>query len=249
MSYKILFSNLGYARGINGSLWHHVSRIGRYFYSSIPAQEQSLGPFKDIIVREQPDLCCVVEIDRGSFNSAYYNQLQFLTDDDYKFHDIADKYGEGNPIGRLPLHQGKSNAFLAKKETIFEKLYFINGSKRLIYKIDLSGDIVLFFAHFSLNRKVRAAQFSEVNNLVKVAGKNVIILADFNIFQGFSELQPLLDGLDLVVLNDEAEPTFTFHKRKLALDLCICSRNLVSRAKLRVIPQPFSDHAALLVEV
>src|SRR5262249_1023438 len=77
----------------------------------------------------------------------------------------------------------------------------------------------------------------------------VILLGDFNIHAGFGELAPLLHENELEVLNKEEHPTFTFHKKQMALDLCICSRAIAPHIDLRIIPQPYSDHAALLLKV
>ena len=78
MTQKILFSNIGYAKGIDGTLWQHLSRAGRYLYCRVPTQTLVLGQLKAIIDLEQPDLCCFVEIDSGSLHSAYVNQLKLL---------------------------------------------------------------------------------------------------------------------------------------------------------------------------
>ena len=51
----------------------------------------------------------------------------------------------------------------------------------------------------------------------------------------------------IVLLNKEDVPTFTFHQRQLVLDLCLCTPGIAERADLRVVPQPYSDHAALVV--
>lgn len=246
--HKIFFSNVGYAKGIDGTLAQHVQRFHRHLYFGVPPQQQVLAQLKSIIKHEDPDLCCFVEVDRGSFHSSYFNQLNYLVDDDYCHYDIADKYGENNPLGRLPLFQGKSNAFISKQQLDFQKLYFKRGSKRLIYRIGLPNNITLYFGHFSLQEKVRALQLAELRNFIQTHDGEVIIMADFNIMQGFKELRPLLDRTDLMVLNDEAEHTFRLHRRSWALDLCICSQSLAERVTLRVIPQPYSDHAALLIE-
>ncbi len=246
---RILFSNIGYAKGIDGSLQQHITRFGRNFYCKIPIQEQTLSQLKTIIETEAPDLCCLVEVDKGSFQSAYFNQIEALIDKNYHFHDIADKYGENSVMGRMPMHKGRSNAFLAKKPLEFQRLYFTNGTKRLIYQITLDNNITVFFAHFSLEKSVRALQFKEIRLLIQKTEGNIILLADFNIMQGFGELKPLLDGTNLKILNDEDHPTFTFHRRKLALDLCLCSENLLPHIDLKIIPQNFSDHAALLVSL
>lgn len=249
MGQKILFSNIGYAKGIDGTLWQHFCRFNRHFYCSIPLQQQVLGQLKHIIQQEQPDLCCFVEIDEGSFQSARFNQMQALMDDSYHFHDMADKYGINNMLSRVPFHKGKNNGFMAKSVLPFERLYFDFGSKRLLYKVILPGDIHVFFGHFSLNRKNRLRQFQVLNRLARECPGQVVVLADFNIMNGFSELAPVLEGTDLQILNNEHEHTFTFHKRQLALDVCLCSKSLGDRVNLKIIPQPFSDHAALLIEI
>ncbi len=245
---KILFSNIGYAKGIDGSLWQHIAMSGRHLYCPVPVQQQVLNQLRAIIDDKQPDLCCFVEVDSGSFHSAGLNQINALMDDTYHFHDISAKYGEDTALRNFWFHQGKSNGFIARQEFPFERLYFKNGTKRLIYKIGVADGVTLYFAHFSLNRQTRIRQFDEVKALVGASG-DVIILADFNIMAGFGELKPLIEDGNLRLLNDEKETTFTFHKRKRTLDLCLCSAGLAERVALKIIPQPFSDHAALLVEL
>jgi len=249
MVQKILFSNIGYAKGIDGTLWQHLSRAGRYLYCRVPTQTLVLGQLKAIIDLEQPDLCCFVEIDSGSLHSAYLNQLKTLMDDDYYFFDIANKYGQGNWRQYMPLSKGRSNAFMSKRELKFDRLYFKHGTKRLMYRVELHGNIHVFFAHFSLDRRVRVRQLEDVRALMEACPGESILLADFNIMYGFSELDPLLKESEFMLLSKEDRHTFTFHNRKLALDLCICSKSLSERITLKVVDQPFSDHEALLVEV
>lgn len=249
MVQKILFSNIGYAKGIDGSLFGHIRYFHRHFFSAAPAQREVLSQLKDIIETEKPDLCCFVEIDSGSFQSAGLNQMQELTDDVYAYYDISPKYGEDSLVGRLPLHGGNSNGFISKTKLAFEKLSFRYGTKRLIYRINVAPDMVLYFAHFSLNRNVRVQQFREVHDLIEQETSGVMLLADFNILHGLSELQPLLADTGLQLLNRETEHTFTFHKRTEILDLCLCTPDIGDRVDLKIIPQPFSDHAALLVDI
>ncbi|MCC7037784.1 MAG: hypothetical protein IT560_10830 [Alphaproteobacteria bacterium] len=248
MAFKVLFSNIGYARGIDGTLWQHICRINRNFYCTIPLQQQVLMQLKGIIASIRPDICCFVEIDEGSVHSARFNQIKYLLDDEYRHYDIADKYGPGNWLNRLPLHFGKSSAFMSRVDYPFDKLYFTTGSKRLIHRIALPNGVMLYFTHFSLQKKVRRRQFAELRKLIDDQGVPVIVMADFNIMHGFAELQPFLDGAGLVILNDEQQPTFRLHRTTKALDLCICSRSLADKMDLKIIQQPFSDHEALLLE-
>jgi endonuclease/exonuclease/phosphatase family metal-dependent hydrolase len=249
MIQKILFSNIGYAKGIDGSLFGHLRYFHRHFYSGAPTQRKVLQQLRNIIHDETPDLCCFVEIDSGSFQSAGLNQMHELTDDHYSYYDISHKYGENSLVSRLPMHGGNSNGFISKSEIKFEKLSFRYGTKRLIYRMNLDQDTVLYFAHFSLNRKVRIQQFREVHDLLAQESGEVILLADFNILHGFSELNPLLIDTGLKLLNREEEHTFTFHRQSKVLDLCLCTPGIHDRLDLKIIPQPYSDHAALLVDI
>ena len=246
---KILFSNIGYARGIDGSLWHHISRIGRHFYCPVPPQQFVLSQLKDVMRREEPDLCCFVEIDKGAMHSSYFNQMDAIRDDTYRYHDITNKYGEDHWRSRMPFHTSKCNGFLAKQDFLFEKLYFKAGRKRLIYKMILPQNIVVYFAHFSLQNQVRAEQFKEVQDYILSDGRASIVLADFNIFQGFSEISSLLEKANLKLLNRDDEYTFTFHKRRRILDLCLASESIADKINLKIIPQPYSDHAALFLDL
>lgn len=245
---KILFSNLGYATGINGTLRQHAGKALRHAFQTKPMQNKILAQFRAMIAQHKPDLCCVVEIDQGSLHSGYFNQMEALKSADYPFFDIADKYGPGSRFSKLPFHEGKSNGFLARQAQTFSHHYFQHGTKRLIYKIALQSDLTLFFAHFSLNAKTRANQFVEMKRMAEQEPGGVIIFGDFNIFTGPHELKHLLEGDFLCLLNTPDIPTFRFYRWQHTLDLCLCSPSLMDGFRLQVIDQPFSDHDALLLE-
>ncbi len=245
----ILMSNLGYLRGIDGRLIQHLLYAHRHFYCPVDIQKRALQQLIALMEAENPDLCCFVEIDKGSSTSANFNQIEMLTGDAYPFYDIENKYAHDSKLRQLPRSKGKSNAFVAKNNYPFEKMSFDHGTKRLIYKIELAKNLTLFFAHFSLRRQVRAQQLLQVRRMLEETPGEQILLGDFNILTGLKELQPLLHGSNFVLMNKEDVPTFTFHKFEKLLDLCICSKSLEKRIDLRIIPQPYSDHAALLLKL
>ena len=249
MSYKILFSNIGYARGIDGSLKQHITRSIRHLYCSLPAQEVVIGQLREILKMNKPDICCFVEIDKGSLLSGSYNQIEALINQDYSYHAVAGKYGENSFRQYFPFYKGKSNGFIAKEELLFEQLNFENGVKKLLYAIKLPGDITLLFAHFSLRHSIRQKQFIEIKKILQNYNEKVILLADFNILKGLGELDTFLKDDSLRLLNNPDTPTFMFHKKKLLLDLCLYTPALEGKLDIQIIPQPFSDHAALLVKV
>ncbi len=248
-SYKILMSNLGYARGISGQFSHHVRYMHRHFYCTPAVQKHALGQLSTLIAREDPDICCFVEIDKGSVTSAGYNQLLSLVNAKYRYFDIENKYGPTSRLRSFFVTKGKSNGFMAKRDFSYERIYFHRGTKRLIYKIELEANLSLFFSHLALTKSVRRAQLLEVRELMRHVPGEAIFLGDFNILSGLAELSPLLDRSDIILLNREDVPTFTFHKRELVLDLCFCTRKVAALSRLTVVPQAYSDHAALVLEV
>ena len=243
----ILMGNLGYLRGINGCLSQHFRYAYRHIYCSQDVQRACIQQVIELIEKEAPDICCFVEIDKGSAGPSNFNQLEALVTEQYSFFDIENKYGPLSRLRSLPLTRGKSNGFLAKRHMHYEKIFFTHGTKRLIYKISIAPDITLFFAHFSLKQKTRAMQLLQVRDIVKDTQGEVIVLGDFNIKSGFGELAPLVNEAHLVVMNQENVPTFRFHKWQVPLDICLCSRGIAEHAQLKVIPQPYSDHEALLL--
>jgi endonuclease/exonuclease/phosphatase family metal-dependent hydrolase len=248
-SCKILFINLGYARGIGGRLSEHIRYAYRHFYCSPAIQRQSLDQLNRLIKEEEPDLCCFVEIDQGSFGSARFNQLKHLVSENHAFSDIQNKYAPESLLRSFAVTSGKSNGFISKIKYDFERLYFTCGFKRLVYKIKLAKNTTVFFAHFSLKKSVRARQLLEARDLMRREEGEAIFLGDFNILSGLQEIEPLLDGGRFVLLNRSDVPTFLFHKRALVLDLCVCSRAISKEAFLKIVPQSYSDHAALVLEV
>ncbi len=246
---KILLSNLGYLRGINGCLSQHLRYSYRHIYCSQAVQQAYMDQVIGIIRQEEPDICCFVEIDKSSAVTTSFSQLETLAAGEYPFFDIENKYGPLSRLRQLPLTRGKSNGFISKRKLPYEKIFFTHGTKRLIYRIAIEPNVTLFFAHFSLKKATRAKQLLQTKEILKGTPGEIILLGDFNIHSGFGELAPLLDENHLVLLNQEEVPTFRFHTVRLPLDLCICSRGIAKRTQLKIIPQPYSDHEALLLTV
>lgn len=249
MKQRILLSNMGYARNISGSFAHHMLFSYRHFHASHRAQKKSLDGLKRIIHTHNPDICCLLEIDRGSVNNAHFNQIHALIDPHYHFYDIENKYAAESKLAKMSVSNGKCNGFIAKSKYDYQKLYLSTGAKRLVYQLKLSDSLTLFFTHFSLKKETRRRQFADLRSMVKDTPGEVIIMGDFNIFSGFQEAGPLLDDLPLTILSNPRIPTFTFARWKMCLDLCIVSESLAERCQLQVIPQPYSDHDALLLEI
>jgi hypothetical protein len=140
---RILFSNLGYATGINGTLRQHAGKVLRHAFQTRAMQHKILAQFNTIIEATNPDLCCLVELDQGSIHSGYFNQMKALISAQYPVFDIADKYGPQSHLSGMLFHRGKSNGFLAKNPQTFDRLYFEHGTKRARLDVILRP----FFTH------------------------------------------------------------------------------------------------------
>ncbi len=246
---KILMSNIAYARGFDGALGRHVGRAYRHVYCSKAVQQNVMGDVKRLLDREKPDVCCFVEVERGGKGAKAFDQLRSLLDERFMYSDIANKYFAKGRYKWIPVLGRKCNAFCANRPLEFEHVYLDAGIKRLVYQITVNPKLTLFFAHFSLRRKVRKLQFESLAKVLQKTPGEHLVMGDFNVFGGPEEIAPFLGSTGLEVLNDPKLPTFRFHRRRSLVDLAMVSPSLRHRAELRIVEQPYSDHAALILDL
>lgn len=154
--FKILLLNLGYCTGINGSSLQYFFKCYRYFYLPRKVEKSILDKLKTVILKENPDLICLMEIKQGE-------QIKTLIDNEYPFSSIETKYGKKSLLRKFPFFKNNSNAFIAKNKLLFRQYYLKNGIKKLVYEIALPNNISLVMAHFSLNKRTRNKQFKEMH--------------------------------------------------------------------------------------
>ncbi|WAJ30709.1 endonuclease/exonuclease/phosphatase family protein [Antarcticirhabdus aurantiaca] len=248
MTLRIVYANLGYSRDINGSIVHHVSRLHHHIYTPVAAQMRSLGFVKDTLRGLKPDLSCFVEVDQGSLTNGFLDQLPHLTEEHHTHVQVDSKYAREKRFGRMSISRGKSNAFLATKPITFESRYLDHGRKRLVYDIDIEGTRVMI-AHCSLSHRTRIQQFEQLASWIDEREGPTVLMGDFNIFHGVSELRPLLRSGMLFHLNRAMGPTFRFGPYRASLDTCLVSMDIASRCELQIIEQPVSDHHMLRLDI
>ncbi len=234
-----MFLNLQYAIGINGS-WRKILRhFPRYFYCGAKVRKNVCSDLKKVLVREQPDVLCLVE--------TYADHVRGLLDENYTFYDVESKYGIKSFLRKMPGFRRRSNAFLARKDLDFQKHFLKNGAKKLIYEMKISEDTGLFMGHFSLFKNIRKRQFTELTELARKY-KKVIICGDFNIFSGYKELEFMLESLDLTIVERGGRKTFPSGNPRLHLDLFLCSRDMEIK-EMRVLEDQLSDHLSIILEI
>ena len=236
-NFKILITNLQYGIGIDGSAKDWLLKGHRVFHLPKKIEKIFLDKFKKIIQEENPDLICINEIKK--------NQIIKLMNKKYQYHNTETKYGpEGNLRKRIPFHKHNCNATLSKHNLKIEKKFLKNGNKKLFYEINLPNNIKLSFFHFSLNKRTRQKQFQEIYELYK-HHPSKIICGDFNIIYGFKELDRLIKKLDLKRAHQN--PNFPASRPSRSFDLVLHSPHL--QIKSKILPDIFSDHLAILIEI
>lgn len=238
--------NLGYATGLDGSLRSYLTQWYRYLYTPRWIIRQVRQSLYQLLNREQPDLCCFVEI---------HHKHGFVPHPRaYRSH-IDNKYGRFSLRRFLPFYRDNCNGFFSHQPLRFTKRYFAHGAKKLIYDIQLGNPLTsltasslsLLLVHFSLKYKTRRRQCAELAEILRGRGPT-IVCGDFNILRGARELRMFAESCGLRIINAH-QPTFpAVHPRK-ALDLFLCPKAM-GEVSARVIGDVrVSDHLPVLLEV
>lgn len=230
--------NLGYATGLDGSMKSYFLRWYRYLYTPRWIIRKVRMSIYNLLNRENPDLCCFVEIHRHHGFVPHPHA--------YTSH-IDNKYGRFSVLRYLPFFRDNCNGFFSHHHLQCKKRYFKNGSKKLVYEIEMGNGLVLLMVHFSLRRDVRRLQFRELKKMIN-GRHNVIVCGDFNIFRGLREVHSLAESCNLQIIHT-AGHTFPAVSPKKTLDLFLCPKSL-HHASARVFSDvQVSDHLPVMLEV
>lgn len=237
--FRILLYNVGYSTELDGSIRNYVLRFYRYLYTPRTIIRRVRQTIYHLLQREQPDVCCFVEVHRKKGYVPHPHA--------YTCGDVDNKYGQRSVLRRLPFLRDNCNGFYSKQPLSFEKTYFQNGTKKLIYDIKLRPDLSLLVVHFALGRRVRRKQCEELKRLIRQRG-NVIVCGDFNIFKGTGELQSLAHACDLQIVSPPGA-TFPAVNPRKTLDLFLCPKSLGDVSARVLSGVHASDHLPVMLEM
>ncbi len=236
--FRVLLMNVGYATGLDGSMRSYLTQWYRYLYTPQRIIRQVRQSIYGLLNRENPDLCCFVEIHR---------RHGFVPHPHAYTSHIDNKYGRFSPLRFMPFFRDNCNGFFSHHQLQFKKRYFKNGSKKLIYDINLGNGMSLLLIHFSLNRDTRKLQFRELKKILK-GRPNTLICGDFNIFRGTRELHSLAESCNLKIVNAHS-PTFPAARPKRALDLFLAPKSLEHVSASVMGDVQVSDHLPVMLEM
>lgn len=257
---RILSFNTGYLLGYQNVLWGYVPPPVQSLVGDGEVEQRNFERLVELIDREQPDIVGLVELDQGSHRTTTAGQFRTLVD---RLQDnglpysgqAANKYGQHRVISSLPFYRHLGNAVLSRDDiqVTTHTHYLTTGRKRLVIEVDLSSDVVLFLVHLSLRASTREQQLGELAELVgrRAGERQVIVTGDFNIFDGFEELDEFRErtGLEMQV------PGATIPERPFD-DLLLSSRTIdlflssptISVEQCRVLDEQLSDHRPVVLE-
>jgi len=235
---KVLLLNLGYLSGLDGSMHDYVCHGARYLHTPAKIAAGVEDAVMQLLTREEPDVCCFLELHK---KSAMVKDMR-----GYPCADVDNKYGLKSLLRRLPFFRDNCNGFFAKKEIPYKKYYFHEGSKKLIYELELDGGVSLIMCHFSLSKHVRQEQFRELEKIIGT-GKKVILCGDFNLFGGTGEIEDLMTTCDLHPGNLTGATFPACHPMK-AFDQFLCSPGVRVTRCQAVTGFHGSDHLPVMLE-
>lgn len=206
----------------------------------------------NMIKRENPDVCCFLEVNKGASNRAFVNQMKELSSlVKYPFFDMETKYARNSVFRYVPFFSSNCNGFLAKEKFEIKKYFIRKSAKGLIYEVLLDDKISLFSAHFSVWNWIRKSQYEQILEIIlnrKNDSREVILCGDFNLFWGNEDFQKFVKSCDLDVVNEPSDKTFPACKPKKVIDLFLVSKK-VKVKNLKVLHDQFSDHLPVLMEI
>ena len=245
---KILFYNLGYCRGITGSLASYMQKGMAVAYHTQKSQKNVLDEIVHIINQENPDVFAYAEISLGALRNQRFNQHAYLTQQLAKTHAeiSASKYGQ-SMFTLLPFHAGNGNGAVSFVPGEISPHYLRHSRKKLVVVIK-TEHVTIFSVHLPLVSADRKAQLTELVELVNECHGDVVVCGDFNIFGGINELEYIRTQTNLQ-LAGERSYTFPSHKPRIELDVFLYRfHNPDIEPSFLVVDATSSDHLPIVLQ-
>lgn len=229
----------------------HFSGIGKGYYQFITKFWRYIFPCKEVIlelgrlIQElDPDLIFLVEVKKAVVGETFEHINKILK---YPHHFFFTKYE--HILSNVPIVRGNGCAVFSKHEMINRKKeYFKNGfTKKAFIKFDIQ-DKTFFVLHLPLGIKTRDEDLHELIKYVEESEKEVVILGDFNTFNGRIETHDLVQKCGLINANALHRKTYPSWNPKREFDYVLLSKKIHVK-NFNVCETNLSDHLPLIVEI
>lgn len=250
---KLICYNIEYCEGMEG-IWYQYLEFWKIFFPPKKLDQQIVDALKKI----KPDVLTLIEVDTGSLRSRGKDEVKFF-EEKLKLNNFVEKVkypvqGWLKLFHHLPVLDKQANAIISKYPLTKVKYHvFHEGTKRMVIEatVKCPKPVTFLAAHLALGKETRARQIQELINIVNEIKNPVILMGDFNTFNGETEVNDLLKKThlrDKISLDRESIPLTepAWHPTR-RLDYILTSPQIKVN-KYSVLHFPFSDHLPLFVE-
>ena len=249
---RLIVYNIEYCEGMTG-LWYDYLKFWKIFFPPKGLDREIVDQLKKL----KPDILALVEVDTGSFRSKKDEVVFFEKNLGMKYFVEKIKYPFESWLKLFhytPILNKQANAIIAKEKLSKVKYHvFHEGTKRVIIEatIHVPKKVTLLLAHLALGKRTRAKQINELTKIVNNIKNSVILMGDFNTFNGEEEIRKLLKETHLhhKFEMDKKSQTLTqptFHPSR-RLDYVLTSKGIKVK-NYEVLNFHFSDHLPLMVD-
>ena len=242
---KLIVYNIEYCEGITGFWWEYL----QFWKLLIPPRGIDKKIVKEI-KKLNPEIVALVECDT---NAPYNKDKAKYFEKKLGMNSYKEKIQYPKTWwAKTPLLNHRSNALIAKHKLKNVKYHFLKeGMKRLVIEasVNLPKKVTLLLAHLEVIKAIRDKQIKELIEIVNKIKNPVILMGDFNTFNGEKEIKELLKQTHL-------EHKYKMGKRSLTWPTCHPSKRLdyvltskkIKVNKYEVLNYKFSDHLPIFVE-
>jgi len=249
---RLIVYNIEYCEGMTG-LWWEYFKLWRIFFPPKDLDQRIVDQIKKL----KPNILALVEVDTGSFRAKKDEVVFFEKQLGMRSFVEKVKYSfEGwlKLFHFVPILNKQANAIIAKQKLSNVRYHvFHEGTKRVVIDatIHVPKKVTLLLTHLSLGKKTRTKQIYELIKIINNIKNPVILMGDFNTFNGEEEIEKLLKETHLYnrFQMDKKSQTYTqptFHPSR-RLDYVLTSKR-VKVNNYEVLNFHFSDHLPLLVD-
>ena len=250
---KLITYNIEYCEGMEG-LWYQYLKFWKIFFPPKNLDNELVKALKKV----NPDILALIEVDIGSLRARGKDEVSFL-EKKLKLNDFVEKVkyplkGWLRFFHHLPILNKQANAIISKFKLNNVKYHvFHEGTKRVVIEstIQCPQKVTLLVAHLALGKKARARQIKELINIVNRIKNPVILMGDFNTFNGEREIRELQEKThlnDKIALDKKSLPlTEPAWHPKRRLDYILTSPQIKVK-KYSILHFPFSDHLPLMID-
>ena len=250
---KLICYNIEYCEGMLGK-WYDYLKFWRTFFPPKKLNQELVAALKKM----KPDILTLIEADVGSLRNRGIDEVRFL-EEKLKMNSFVEKIkyplqGWLKLFHHIPILDKQANGIISKYK--FEKVkyhVFHEGTKRMVIEATLRcpQKLTLLAAHLALGKKTRAKQIDELVKIVNSIKNPVILMGDFNTFNGEEEIKKLLTKTHLKdkISLDKKDLPYTepaWHPTR-RLDYILTSP-LLKVHKYSILKFQYSDHLPLLIE-